>query len=324
MLALLFGTLLSYLGYGAPGVVFGIAIGTFIPALLVFKRTWLPYKKQLYNKVLIKRLMVYGLPLAAVALVEEIIKVSDRFMLAGLIDKAEAGLYAVGYDLSGNSILMLMSAINIASYPVIIKLLDTEGKEVAISYFRNYVILLMGVSIPAIVGLNIVGPNLVHLLIDTDFQAAVIFLLPWVTVSVFLLGIQVFYFDLAFQLGHKTIVSVKIAVVIAIINISLNLWLIPKLGMQGAAIATIVSFGSGSMLSALLGRKYFSLPFPLLDISKILLATVIMCACLWFLKDLRGWGSLVLQLVVGLLSFFIVIFSFNILNVRSQVLGFIR
>ncbi len=323
ILALCFGALFSYMGYGASGVVFGIALGTFIPTLFVFRKTWLPYKKHYYNKALLKRLLIYGMPLAAAALVEEITKVSDRFMLAGLRDKAEAGLYAVGYDLSGNSILMLMAAINIAAYPVIIKLLDSEGKDVATSYFRRYVILLLGVSIPAVIGLNLVGPNLIYLLIDIDYQASVIFLLPWVSVGIFLLGLQVFYFDLAFQLGHKTIVSVKVAVVIAVINVGLNYWLIPKMGIQGAAIATISSFAVGSIMSSLLGRQYFHLPFPAVEILKILMSTLIMFACLWWLKDLRGWSSLALQLSIGLISFFIMIFVFNVLNIRTDIKNFI-
>ncbi|MEB8431769.1 oligosaccharide flippase family protein [Cocleimonas sp. KMM 6892] len=317
--SLTLGGLFSYMGYGATGVIFGIALGTSIPALFVFKRLWLPYKKADFNKGLFKRLLTYGIPLAAAALVEEITKVSDRFMLAGIQGKDQAGLYAVGYDLSGNSILMIMSAINIAAYPVIIKLLDNEGVKAATDYFRHYVILLLGVSIPAVIGLNLVGPNLVHLLIDLDYQESVIFLLPWITSAIFLLGLQVFYFDLAFQLGHKTIASVKIAVAIAIINIGLNFWLIPIMGIHGAAIATISSFAVGSLLSAYFGRKYFSLPFPAIETFKIVIATLVMCLCLYWLRDKNGWGWLLLQLSIGAASYFVMMLLFNILDIRSMI-----
>ena len=307
------------MGYGATGVIFGIALGTSIPALFVFKRLWLPYKKSDFNKALFKRLLIYGMPLAAAALIEEITKVTDRFMLAGIQGKDQAGLYAVGYDLSGNSILMIMSAINIAAYPVIIKLLDNEGVKAATDYFRHYVILLLGVSIPAVIGLNLVGPNLVHLLIDVDYQESVVFLLPWITTAIFLLGLQVFYFDLAFQLGHKTIASVKIAVAIAIINICLNYWLIPIMGIHGAAIATISSFAVGSILSAYFGRKYFSLPFPAIDAVKIVIATLVMCISLYWLRDKSGWGWLMIQLSIGAASYFVMMLIFNILDIRSMI-----
>ncbi len=317
--SLLLGGLFSYMGYGATGVIFGIALGTSIPALFVFKRLWLPFKKSDFNKPLFKRLLTYGIPLAAAALVEEITKVSDRFMLAGIQGKDQAGLYAVGYDLSGNSILMIMSAINIAAYPVIIKLLDNEGVKAATDYFRHYVILLLGVSIPAVIGLNLVGPNLVHLLIDADYQESVIFLLPWITTAIFLLGLQVFYFDLAFQLGHKTIASVKIAMAIAVINIGLNYWLIPIMGIHGAAIATISSFGVGSILSAYFGRKYFALPFPAIETVKIAIATLVMYFCLYWLIDTNGWGWLLIQLSLGAASYFLMMILFNILDIRSII-----
>ena len=319
ILALCFGSLLSYLGFGASGVIFGIALGTFIPAIFVFRKIWLPFKVSEYNPELFKRLLIYGLPLAAAALVEEVTKVSDRFMLAAIKGKADAGLYAVGYDLSGNSILMIMAAINVAAYPVIIKLLDTDGVKAATDYFRYYIVLLFAVSVPAVIGLNLVGPNLVHLLIDIEYQEPVIFLLPWITVAIFLMGLQVFYFDLAFQLGQKTIASVKIAVVIAVVNLGMNYILIPKMGIHGAAIATISSFAIGCFLSAYYGRKYFTLPFPISELLKIVFSTLLMFVCLWWIKDYQGWGWLLLQLIVGLVSYLILMLSFNILDSRNLI-----
>lgn len=324
ILALCFGSLIAYLGYGPAGVILGIALGTFIPALIVFKRIWLPFTTKEFNPKLFKRLMLYGMPLAAAALVEEITNVTDRFMLAGMRGNSDAGLYAVGYDLSGNSILMIMAALNVAAYPVIIKLLDSEGVSAATKYFKSYVILLFAVTIPAIVGLNVVGPNLVQLLIDVDYQEAVIFLLPWITISIFLMGLQVFYFDLSFQLGQKTIASVKIAVVIAIINIVMNYILIPKMGIHGAAIATISSFAVGCVLSAYLSRRYFALPFPLKEILQITLSTFIMFGALWMLRDHQGWGWLVLQLIVGVLTYLVMMLFFNILDIRNMILSYLK
>ncbi len=324
ILALSIGTLLAYLGFGAIGVIAGITLGTLIPALFVFKAIWHPRKKEAYSKDLFKKLFTYGLPFASAMLLEELTKVSDRFMLAGLQDKSQAGLYAVGYDLSGNSVLMIMSAINLAAYPVIIKLLDTKGKQVAMDYFRHYVILLLGVAIPAVVGLNLVGPDLVYLLIDEQYHDAVIYLLPWITAAVFMMGLQAFYFDLAFQLGHYVIAIVKIGVVIAIVNLSLNYWLIPTMGIKGAAIATLSSFTLGSVMSAIMGRKRFSLPFPFKEFTKIVIASLVMGICLWWLKDLRGWGWLALQLGVGIASYTAMLVAFNILDIRTHIKEFLN
>lgn len=322
IIALGLGTTLAYFGYGATGVIIGITVGTFIPALFVFKTTWKPFDKNNYDKDLAKKLLTYGLPFASAALLEELTKVSDRFMLAWLHDKSQAGLYAVGYDLSGNTIIVLMTAINLAAYPAIVKLLESEGKGAAMAYFRQYAIFLLGISIPAVIGLNLVGPDIVYLLIDEQYQKSVIFLLPWITLAVFMMGLQATYFDLSFQLGQYVIAIVKIGIVIATFNLLLNYWLIPDMGMQGAAIATLSSFMLGSILSAVLGRRCFKLPFPFIEFLKILISSLVMGFCLWWLKDLRGWGWLILQLLVGIASYFIMIVSFNILNIRSHLRGF--
>jgi len=321
---LMMGTLFAYLGYGAIGVITGLTIGLLIPALFSFKNTWLPYKKEAYDKDLFKKLWMYGLPLASATLLEELTKVTDRFMLAGLQDKSQAGLYAVGYDLSGNSILMIMSAINLAAYPVIIKLMDEKGTKVAMEYFRKYVILLIGIAVPSVIGLNLVGPDLVYLLIDEKFQDSVVTLLPWITTAIFLMGLHVFYFLLAFQLGQCVSMIVKIGVVIAVVNLSLNYWLIPTMGINGAAIATFSSFAIGSILSAVIGRKYFTLPFPIKEFTKIILASLVMGFCLWWLKDYRGWGWLALQLGVGIASYGIMMIAFNVLDVRTKLLERIK
>ncbi|MCK5901742.1 MAG: oligosaccharide flippase family protein [Cocleimonas sp.] len=317
------GALLAYLGYGAIGIIIGLSLGFLTPSLLASFSTWKTFNKSAYDPVLFKRLLTYGLPLASAAILEEFTKSTDRFMLAGLQDTAQAGMYSVGYDLSGNAIFMIMSAINLAAYPVIIKLLETDGKQVAFEYFEKYTVLLLALSIPTVIGLSIVGSNLVYLMIGSAYQETVILLLPWISTALLLLGLQVFYFDLAFQLGHYTIGIVKIGIFIALANVGLNYWLIPLMGIQGAAIATISSFAFGSVLSLIFGRKYFTLPFPLHDFIKIVIASIGMGAVLWTIKDAEGWGGLVLQLLIGMSSYAAFILMLNVMALRNHVVDYL-
>lgn len=322
ILAVLFGYIAARMGFGAVGIILGISAGFVVPTLFTKISFWQNYNVHSFEPKLFKKLAVYGLPLASVILLEEVTKVADRFMLASLQNKAEAGLYAVGYDLSGNSILLLMSAINLAAYPVIIKLLDTEGTQAALEYFHKYALLLFGIAIPAVFGLIIVGPNLIHLLIGEEYQHAVIFLLPWIAIALFMMGVQSTYFDLAFQLGNYTIGIVKLSITIALINISLNYFLIPSMGMKGAAIATLTSFILGAILSAIVGRKYFAVPIPIRDLMKIVSAALFMSLCLWWFKDMRGWFWLVGQLLIGIASYALIIYAFNLLDIRTTIKQF--
>ena len=319
VLALGLGALFAYIGFGPIGVIVGVACGMLLPSVVMSVKSWALFDRSLYTPELTQKLMVYGLPLAASFFLDEIANLSDRYMLAWLVNEAKAGKYAVGYDLAGNSIMMIMNAINLAAYPMIVKLLDQKGKEAALEYFNTYVILLLGIAIPAVVGLSLVGPDLVYLVIGEEYQESVTMLLPWVASGIFFMGLGAFYFHLPFQLGNKNFGIFYIAGITAVINLLLNFWLIPKMGMQGAAIATVLSFAFSTTLGFIYGRKVFPIPFPVREIIKIVTAALFMGVCLWFLKDLRGWHWLAIQMAVGLGSYGLASYLLNIGGIKQVI-----
>ena len=317
VLALLFGASFAYLGLGSLGLLLGVAAGMWIPSLVLTAKVWFKFDAQLFSPALAQKLFFYGLPLAASFLLDQITNVSDRYMLAWFSGEAEAGRYAVGYDLAGNSILMIMNAVNLAAYPMIVKLLDTQGKEAALAYFKTYAILLLGISVPSVVGLSLVGPNLVDLLIGPEYKASVTLLLPWVSSAIFFMGVGAFYVHLPFQLGNHSAGIFKIAGIVAALNLLLNYYLIPILGMQGAAISTLLSFMVSVILGFIFGRRVFPIPFPAKDFLKILFSALLMALCLYVLKDLRGWLWLLLQLLSGLSVFLVTSYVLNIGEIRK-------
>ena len=319
ILALTLGSAMAYLDYGPVGVLLGVAIGMLAPALILSAKNWALFDRSLYTPELTQKLLIYGTPLAASFFLDEIANLSDRYMLAWLVDEAEAGKYAVGYDLAGNTIMMIMNAINLAAYPMIVKLLDTKGKEAALEYFNTYVILLLSVSIPAVIGLSLVGPGLASLLIGEEYQESVVLVLPWVAAAIFAMGLGAFYVHLPFQLGNKNFGIFKIGIYTALINLTLNFYLIPEMGMLGAAIATLLSFMISTALGVYYSRGVFPLPFPAKEVLKIVIATIFMGLCLWTVKDQRGWLWLLGQMFIGLGSYGLATYLLNVGGIKQIV-----
>ena len=319
ILALSFGSAMAYFGFGPIGVILGIALGMLVPAILISARSWALFDRSLYTPELTQKLLIYGTPLAASFFLDEVANLSDRYMLALLVDEAEAGKYAVGYDLAGNTIMMIMNAINLAAYPMIVKLLDTKGKEAALEYFNTYVILLLSISIPAVVGLSLVGPGLASLVIGEEYQESVVLVLPWVASAIFFMGLGAFYLHLPFQLGNKNLGIFKIGIYTALINLTLNFWLIPEMGMLGAAIATVLSFMLSCILGVYFSREVFPLPFPAKEVFKIIIAATFMGLCLWVVKDYRGWLWLVGQMAIGLGSYGLATYLLNVGGVKQLI-----
>jgi len=319
IMALTLGSAMAYFQFGPIGVILGTAAGMLVPAVIISARSWALFDKSLYTPELTQKLLIYGTPLAAAFFLDEIANLSDRYMLAWLVNEAEAGKYAVGYDLAGNTIMMIMNAINLAAYPMIVKLLDTKGKEAALEYFNTYAILLLSISIPAVVGLSLVGPGLATLVIGEEYQESVILVLPWVASAIFFTGLGSFYICLPFQLGNKNLGIVKIGIYTAILNLGFNFWLIPEMGMLGAAIATLLSFIISSALGVYFARGVFPLPFPAKEVLKIVVAATFMGLCLWLVKDYRGWLWLVGQMAIGLGSYGLATYLLNIGGVKQII-----
>jgi O-antigen/teichoic acid export membrane protein len=241
-------------------------------------------------------LLAYGLPLTVTFALNFIVHSSDRILLGWLLGYEAAGTYAAGYDLTQMSLTLLMMVVNLAAYPQIVRSLETEGQEAAQKRLRESGLLLLAVALPAAAGLAICAPNIAGVALGPAFRETGADLLPWIALATLIAGVKSYYFDLGFQLGRYTVGQVWVVLAAASINLALNLWLIPVLGLMGSVYATVVAYGVGLCLSWLMGRRVFPVPaFPAESV-KVILAVVVMASVLWSTRSLHGWPMLSLQI----------------------------
>ena len=68
-------------------------------------------------------------------------------------------------------------------------------------------------------------------------------------------GTKIYHFDYFFQLKEKTKYPMYILCIGSVINIVLNIYMIPKLGIVGAAYATVIAYLIVFMMSIIMSRK---------------------------------------------------------------------
>lgn len=318
LLSLCAGGLLAWAGFGAEGILWGLVLGNAFPVLLLCRQQWQHLHWRNANTSILRQMLVYGLPLTASTLLNEVINSSDRMLLAWLQGVDAAGQYAVAYDLPRFTLVMLMISINLAIYPMLVNILETQGAEAAHQYSRQHALLLFGIALPATAGLVMLTPNLANILVGAAFRDATQQLLPLIAFAILLSGIKSYFFDLAFQLGKHTSTQVRILLQAAGLNLVLNLILIPRWGMMGAAWATCLAYALALLLSAWQGRRWFRLAFPQRELAGIAGATLLMMAALYPLRQYTGSGWLFLQLVAGILTYAVTIFLLDIASLRSH------
>lgn len=304
VVALAVGAGLAAAGLGAVGLLIGLALAMIFPLLILGGAgRWFAVSRGSYDATLARQIAAYGLPLAATSTLAFLVTGSDRFMLAGFIDTAAAGQYAVGYDLAQFTLGLLLSIVNLAAYPIIVNTFEKQGEEKAQSALRWTLNLMLLIGLPATVGLAVLATNIAMVLVGSGFEAAAALIIPGIAVAALLAGLKAFYLDLAFQLRGNTITQVWVLLVTVVLNIGLNVILIPRAGIAGAVYATVAANVVAILLSWWLGRSSFRLPLPDRNALPPALATVVMLGVLLLVRHWTGPLALIGQVVIGVLVF---------------------
>jgi len=320
VLALMLGWYFAVRGLGAAGLIFGLLTGFLVPGLWTTYREWQGVNLRELDRSVLKKLLAYGLPLTATFALNFVVSSSDRIMLGWLKGTEAAGLYAVGYDLAQQTLVMLVMVVNLAAYPLAVWSLEQGGIKAAQLQLRQNCVVLLAIAMPAAAGLAILAPNIAHVLLGEAFRQSAAEIIPLISLGSFLMALKAYYFDLSFQLGRHTQKQALVALISASINILLNLWWIPEFGIFGAAYATILAYALGLALSILVGRSVFYLPIPVVDAIKLAAATIVMGLSLWPVAQFMGTGALAGQILLGAIIYGTLLVALDILASRRKII----
>lgn len=313
------GLVLLKFGFGSTSLVFAMFLGASIPIILMTFKEWKLVKLKLADRTIINKLINYGLPLTLTFALSSILLGTDRWMLGTMVGNSEVGVYSVTYDFVQQSLFLLMTVVNLSTYPIILKKLEESGKSAAENELKKAFNLIMLISIPATVGLLIVTSNLVDVIFGSEYRDGAIKIMPIIVLTVFIQGIKTYYYDLSFQLGNKTKTQLIPVIFAAVINVILNLFLIPKFGAIGAGYASLIAYLFALVIGVFLGKKVFVLPFPKVDLIKILLCSIFMSLCVIPFSAIQGIFGLIIQVVIGIIAYIGSILIFNVVNLRVTI-----
>ena len=134
-------------------------------------------------------------------------------------------------------------------------LVQSKDRDEALYYRRitRLFSLMAAVSIPIAIPMSLCSNWVVGILYGPDFAAAgpVLAVHIWASVFVFY-GVAQGPWDLVENLTRLAMVRIVIG---AVVNIVLNLWLIPLYGALGAAIATVVSQALAAVILNVIHEK---------------------------------------------------------------------
>lgn len=221
----------------------------------------------------LKSYLIFGLPMVPTMIFFWVIDSSDRYIIGYFMDSVQVGIYSAAYGIA-SMIMMLMNPIGIVLFPMVSKLWD-EGQisevQTYLEYSLKYFLLF---AIPSAFGLSVLAKELLLILANSEFISGAI-LIPFVAAGIILLGVHSIFYYILTCAKHTYLITISL-VIASIGNIVLNILFIPKIGVLGAAIATLITYFSAVMIVLVLSRKYLKIGIDLAVFIKSIGASLIM------------------------------------------------
>lgn len=266
----------------------------------------------------------YGYPIAASLALTVVLASTDRFLLAAFLDEAAVGAYHAGYSIANRTLDVLFLWLGSAGQPALVMALERGGADRLRTAAREQLSTFLLIGLPAAAGVALVARPLAEVLIGPDLRAAAASVTPLIALSALLYGLTAYYFGQAFTLGQRTRRLLAAMAIPAAANVLLNMFLIPRYGLLGAAWATAISFALGLAATLIMGRRVLALPFAWDSLIRCSVATAVMAAAVLALPPIGGAAELVLDACIGGLVYSAAALVLNAAGVRDVAWGLLR
>jgi O-antigen/teichoic acid export membrane protein len=230
-------TLVLLVSRTASEYVFGemVAQAVAVGFALLIARPAVPRRR---DAALMTGALRYSAALVPAALGTFVIDVSDRLVIHGEMGAAAVGRYAVARNIGGIAIVLLV-ALNNVWMPRVFGLANAELRRSVLSASRNAVYALL---VPALVGWTVISPLLLEVFAPPSYRPQKLVLI------VVLIAVASFPAAAAVTAIRTILLTrstgwIAVATVLAAaVNLGLNFLLVPVLGIEGSALATLTAY----------------------------------------------------------------------------------
>lgn len=255
-------------------LIYYVFFQTFLAVAIYVKDFWrkVGFSITLYSSRW-KEIMFFSLPLVPYGIIIWTNNFVDRYFILHLLDVKQLSIYAVGYSL-GAITGLFYSILGFTLYPHMAKCWNDGDKTGAANNLQRALEYYLFFACPFIALLTILYTPLVKILSTPEYISHWQVVL-WLSAGVFVFGIHQFTMY-PIILANKTAVNLKLSVAALIVNVALNVMLIPWAGITGAAVSKFISNCILAYGTMKISYKYLPCSFPWSTAIKTAFATVIM------------------------------------------------
>ena len=256
------------------GWIWGGAVATIMTiTVIVYRADMIRFSPQIQS-AMVSRFLRYGFPMIGWLLGLTLLNFADRVLLEMLRGSSSVGIYSSNYNLVNRGLLLAFTPIIQTIHPILMNTWNGANEpkvEALITDFTRY-FLIIGVGATIFAG--VVSRPLSTIILAEDYHEGFV-IIPIVAVGLFLWNIS--------MIGHKGLeIQERTRVMFlgvsgaVMLNIVLNIPLISLYGYLGAAVATLISFGTYAIFAYLTSIQYIRWQLPIRTIRNTALSGILM------------------------------------------------
>lgn len=253
--------LLVYVVHDLYGYFIGVVIAEFAGGVILYRWLLTNYRFSFHriSAGLTLNLLQFGLPLLLTEMSYLLLTYVDRYMIVAYRGEDTLGLYSVGYNLPSYLNELIMFSLSYAVVPIYTELYAREGRAKTEEFLSRALYYYLILVIPLCVGYYAVSRDLLVVLASQKYAEAAVFS-PIVLVGLVFLGMNTILYA-GLYLEKKSTHILGIMLTALVINVAMNVVLLPAYGATGAAVATLVACIVSTALTIRYAFRYVRVRF---------------------------------------------------------------
>ena len=188
---------------------------------------------------LLKSMAAYGIPMIGYEVSGYLLDTGDRYVINGLLGAGPLGIYAAAYNLCEYVQNIFVTSVGTAIVPMFVAVWAESGEEATTDFIDRSLHVYVAVCAAVIAGMAAIGHELIEILASSKYSSGST-IIPWVMAGLALSGATTMV-GAGLYIKRRTTTLMLIVALSALFNIGLNFVLVPRMGIQGAAVATLIS-----------------------------------------------------------------------------------
>jgi O-antigen/teichoic acid export membrane protein len=243
------------------------------PPLIIFQLYLLRDRLKLYfNKSIYKELLKYSAPLIGSSIALIVMNLTDRLFINELLGENELGIYGIGLKFA-SIIGIVIAGFSTALGPLIYEKHNKKNTQEELGNLFN---LFIGIGVGGTLLLALFSIDIVNFFTTFSYHKAGT-VLPIMLFTTLFTGFLMFSPGL--QIKKKTSIITILTIIFAILNIILNYFLIPKYGLKGAAVSTLIATTLYAVTYFIVSKKVYPIQ---VNVLKVLIPFIYVILVLYF------------------------------------------